>query len=171
MSDNITIRKFEKKDINNKIRWINDSKNNKYLHYDLPLEYDRTLKWFEKNFNNKNRFDAVIEFNNMPVGLIGLLDIDEKNLKAEYYVVVGEINLKGKGIATEATRLLLEYAFNKLNLNKIYLFTEEENLIAQKCFERVGFKKEGLLKEDLFYNNKKVNRYIYGICKGDYKVE
>ncbi len=68
MCKEISIRKFNENDIHNKIKWINDSKNNKYLHYDLPLEYDKTLKWFEKNCDNKNRFDAVIEFNNIPVG-------------------------------------------------------------------------------------------------------
>ena len=48
MCKEISIRKFNENDIHNKIKWINDSKNNKYLHYDLPLEYDKTLKWFEK---------------------------------------------------------------------------------------------------------------------------
>ena len=38
---NVTIRKFEEKDIANKIKWINDERNNRFLHYDLPLEYEK----------------------------------------------------------------------------------------------------------------------------------
>ena len=74
--DRITIRKFNERDIENKIKWINDSNNNKFLHYDLPLEYEKTLNWFNNNKNNENRYDAIIEFNAIPVGVIGLLNIE-----------------------------------------------------------------------------------------------
>ena len=165
---NVSIRKFEEKDIPNKIKWINDSNNNKYLHYDLPLEYDKTLNWFINNKNRKDRFDAVIEVEGIPVGLIGLLSIDKKNSKAEYYITLGEPKYKGKGIAKLASKILLDYAFKKLEINKVYLFTEIENIKAQKLFEKIGFKKEGLLKEDIKNGNDLVDRYVYGICKDDY---
>ena len=49
----------------------------------------------KKNCDNKNRFDAVIEFNNIPVGFNWFVRYWwKKNLKAEYYIVVGEANLK-----------------------------------------------------------------------------
>ncbi len=165
---NVSIRKFEEKDIPNKIKWINDSNNNKYLHYDLPLEYDKTLNWFINNKDRKDRIDAVIEVDGIPVGLIGLLSIDNKNSKAEYYITLGEPKYKGKGIAKLASKILLDYAFKKLGINKVYLFTEIENIKAQKLFEKIGFKKEGLLKEDIKNGNDLVDRYAYGICKDDY---
>ena len=80
----VTIRKFEERDIDNKIRWINDDRNNEYLHYDLPLEYDKTLTWFNRIRDRTDRYDAVIEVNGEPVGIIGLLNIDSNNGKAEY---------------------------------------------------------------------------------------
>ena len=79
----ISIRKFEAKDVENKVKWINDPLNNTYLHYDLPLEIQKTLLWFEKNKERTDRYDAVIEVNGEPKGLIGLLEIDYRNLKAE----------------------------------------------------------------------------------------
>ena len=60
---NVTIRKFEEKDIANKIKWINDERNNRFLHYDLPLEYEKTLDWYNRNKGRSDRFDAVIEYN------------------------------------------------------------------------------------------------------------
>ena len=147
-SDEITIRKFDKEDIENKIRWINNPENNKFLHYYLPLEYDRTLLWFEKNKENKNRYDAVIELNGKPVGIIGLLNIDYRNKKAEYYITIGETEYKGRGIAYKASKEILKYGFKELKLNKIYLYTETENIVAQKLFNKLGMEKEGLLKED-----------------------
>lgn len=164
----ITIRKFGKADIENKVKWINDLNNNQYLHYNLPLEYKKTLEWYLANVSNNNRYDAVIEADGVAVGIIGLLEIDYKNLKAEYYITLGEQNYKGKGISYKASLLLLEYAFFELKINKVYLYTEVDNIPAQRLFEKVGFKKEGLLKEDLIYNGRKVDRFFYGITANEY---
>ena len=164
---NIVIRKFEFKDIEEKVRIINDKENNKYLHYDLPLEYEKTIDWFNKNVNNKKRNDFTIEYNNEVAGFIGLLNIDEKNLKAEYYICVDN-KFTRKGIAYNSSLLLLKYAFNEKKLNKVYLYTEAENIKAQALFEKLKFRKEGLFKDDLIYNEKKIYRYAYGICKDDF---
>lgn len=165
---NVTIRKLEEKDIANKIKWINDERNNRFLHYDLPLEYEKTLDWYNRNKGRSDRFDAVIEYNGLPVGIIGLLNIDKKCRKAEIYITIGEHELKGKGIAKEATKLLLNYAFDTLDLNKVYLFTEKDNVIAQKLFERLGFIKEGLLHDDVINRDILVSRYVYAYYKRDH---
>ena len=119
----IEIRKFERKDIPKKVEWINNPQNNQFLHYDLPLEVEKTEKWFDGNIDRKDRYDAVIMADGIPCGTIGLLGIDRKNRKAEYYIAMGETDLKGKGISTQASKLLLDYAFKKIGLNKVYLYT------------------------------------------------
>ena len=134
----ISLRKFDKRDIPAKVRWINDPANNRFLHYDLPLEEDKTAAWYERIKDLTDRYDAVIEVDGVAVGLIGLLAIDRKNKKAEYYIAMGETAFKGKGIATEASRQLIDYAFSELHLNKIYLYTEVENAAAQRLFEIGG---------------------------------
>lgn len=167
----VTIRKFQRDDIPKKVEWINNPENNKFLHYDLPLEIEKTERWFDANEGRKDRYDAVIEADGKPCGTIGLLSIDRKNCKAEYYIAMGETALKGKGISTQATKLILDYAFMELELNKVYLYTETENVPAQKLFEKVGFIKEGCIRDDLFSHGRFVDRYVYGICKNDYLKE
>ncbi len=164
----ITIRKFEKADIPNKVNWINDSQNNRYLHYDLPLEISKTEVWFEKNKDRTDRYDAVIEVDGSSVGLIGLLSIDYKNHKAEYYIMIGNREYRGKGVATQASQLLLEYAFQQLGLHRVYLYTEKNNIAAIKSYEKIGFKSEGLLKQDLFHKGHYIDRYVYGITKQNF---
>ena len=164
----VTIRKFEASDIPNKVKWINDSRNNTFLHYDLPLEIENTRNWFEKNRHRTDRYDAVIDVDGQPVGLIGLLSIDQKNKKAEYYVTIGEQTFLRKGVANQASKLLLDFAFAELGLNRIYLYTETDNSAAIKSYEKIGFRREGLLKNDLFSKGRFVDRYIYGISKDDY---
>lgn len=171
----VRIRKFLREDIPLKVKWINDPKINKYLHYSLPLEEEKTLQWYENNKNNTNRIDNTIEILvddlYIPVGLIGLLGVDNINKKAEFYICIGEKNIQGKGIAKKASIQFINLCFQNTDLNKIYLYTEKDNIVAQKLFEKVGFKKEGLLIEDLIYNEKKIDRYVYGILRKDFKYE
>lgn len=159
----IHLRKFNETDIPYKVKWINDPENNRYLHYDLPLREDKTFEWYKKNKDRSDRADYTIIYNNERAGLIGLLNIDDRNRKAEYYICLGGKKYKGKGIAYKATIELIKLAHTKFNLQKIYLFTEKDNIAAQKLFEKVGFEKEGLLKNDLIYNGRKIDRYIYGL--------
>lgn len=166
--DDVKIRKFRFEDIPLKIEWINNPANNEFLHYDLPLAYDKTVAWFERNKDRTDRFDAVIEYNGEPAGTIGLLSIDTKNSKAEYYIAMGEAAYKGKGVATEASKLILDYGFNTLNLNRIYLFTESENVAAQRLFEKIGFLKEGLIRSDIVSHGKYVDRYAYGVLREEW---
>ena len=164
----IRIRKFEQFDIESKVKWINDPRNNQYLHYDLPLEVEKTRNWYESIKARKDRYDAVIEADGVPCGLIGLLNIDSKNRKAEYYISMGEVEYKGKGVAGAASRLILEYAFNELQLNRVYLYTEVDNIPAQRLFQKVGFREEGKLHNHLYSHGKFVDSYIYGFCRNDY---
>lgn len=165
---NVSIRKFEKRDIPNKVKWINDPANNAFLHYDLPLEIGKTEAWFEKNKDRTDRYDAVIEVDGTPVGLIGLLSVDNINKKAEYYVALGEREYLGTGVAGRALSMMIEYAFTEMGLNRIYFYTEVDNVAAAKSCERMGFRREGLLKNDLFSKGRFVDRYVYGITKKDF---
>ena len=165
----ITIRKFEKSDIPKKVEWINNPANNRFLHYNIPLSIEGTERWFDSHQGETTRYDAVIEADGVPVGTIGLLSIDRKNSKAEYYIAMGETSYKGKGVAKEASRLILAYGFEELGLNRIYLFTEADNIAAQKLFERVGFKREGILKQDVYSHGAFADRIAYGILKEEWK--
>lgn len=165
----VSIRKFALNDIPKKIEWINNSENNQYLHYDLPLEYDKTVEWFNRTKDLSTRFDAVIEVDDIPVGLIGLLSINDHS--AEYYVSMGEPTYKGKGIATKASTAILNYAFRTLNLENVYLFTEVENTPAQALFSKIGFKIKSIRKEDILSHGKLVDRFEYVLKRSEWISE
>ena len=159
----IEIREFQLKDIPYKVKWINDERNNKYLHYDLPLREDKTVQWFQSLEGRDDRMDYTITFDGSPAGLIGLLNIDNEKKNAEYYICIGEERFKGKGVAQKSTELLIKEAHSKFRLKNIYLYTEVKNIRAQKLFEKCGFIKEKLIKNDLFYNGRHIDRYLYNL--------
>lgn len=164
----ICVRKFTLQDVEKKVHWINDDRNHKFLHYDLPLNLEKTIAWFERVQSAEDRIDAVIEVDGKPVGLIGLLNVDLKNRKTEYYICIGEPSHQHRGVAAQASRLLLNYAFTTMQMNRIYLYTEPENQDARHLFETLGFQLEGCLREDLICGDRKVDRLIYAITRQEF---
>lgn len=163
---NVVLRPFVENDIPLKIRWVNDPSVNRYLHYALPLEYEKTLEWFHGLSKRTGRLDLTIVADGMPVGTIGLLAIDLVNGSAEYYIMLGE--QRGKGIAYAASLLLMQKAFCELKLHRLYLFTEAENLPAQRLFERLHFQKDGCLRDELCRSDRYVSRFVYSMLCEEY---
>lgn len=163
----VALRDFTVEDIEWKVAWINDPLNHQYLHYDLPLEYKKTLEWFHGR-NMEKRLDCTIEYNGIPVGLIGLLNIDRANKKAEYYITIGCHEYKHKGIATTASRLILSYAFETLKLNKVYLNVDAKNTVACALYEKIGMVCEGEFLEDLWVRGEFIDRKRYAVLRSLY---
>ncbi len=165
--ESVNLRKFNENDIEKKIKWINDPKNNEFLHYNIPLNYENTLNWYIKNQNNPKRKDMIIEYNGIAVGVIGIINIDKK--KGEYYITLGENEYKRKGISRKATDMILKYAFEQWNLEKVWLCVDEKNIAARNLYEKCGFQLEGFLRKDIFFKGEMINRCMYGIIREDWK--
>ena len=72
-----------------------------------------------------------------------------------------------KGFGTDATRLLLSYAFQDLNLRRVYLHVLSDNHQAIRVYEEVGFKLEGTLKQHCFIGGRYKDLLIMSILKGE----
>ncbi len=78
-----------------------------------------------------------------PIGITGLIDIDQNDRSAEFFLHIGEVASQARGLGTETGRLMLEYAFVALQLETLFLMTYEFNLSELRSFERVGFREFG----------------------------
>lgn len=166
----VIIRKFEVGDIPNKVRWINDPQNNKYLHYTLPLTEEGTGQWWEKAKDLKNRLDMTILDGQRPVGIIGLLGVDTINKQAELYITIGEQSCKGKGIAGRAMEELCRLAFDELGLQRIFLYTETQNTAAVRAYQKFGMTCRDILHGNIMNRDGEwVDRYIFDISKEEFE--
>lgn len=166
----IQLRKFIMEDIPYKIQWINDPINNQYLHYELPLLEDKTAEWYERIKKLDTRLDMTILSNNIPVGIVGLLNIDSVNGSAELYITVGDSSCKGQGVAGQAMRLLMEIGFFTLGLERIFLLTETGNTAAIRAYDKFGFVREGCLRNDIRNRQRQlVDRYVYSMLKNEFE--
>jgi len=165
----VSLREFRVEDIPLKIEWINDARNNQFLHYDLPLEFEKTVRWFYGR-NLEERLDCIIEYDKKPVGVIGLLGIDRKNRKAEYYITIGCQEYKRSGIAKKASQLILKYAFNTLDLHKVYLNVDSNNTAACLLYEKIGMICEGEFIADIYKKGKFIDRKRYAIMSDSFNI-
>lgn len=166
----ISLRKFSWEDIPLKVGWINDPANNQFLHYNLPLEIASTEAWFARTKDQDSRLDMTILLDGIPVGILGLLQIDRKNESAELYITIGEPTAKGKGIAGKAMELLMRIGFEELGMRRISLMTETGNTAAVRAYEKFGFVREGCLRNEL--RNRQgvyVSRYVYSMLKDEFE--
>jgi len=88
---------------------------------------------------------------NKPIGIIILANIDARNASAELRVIIGEVEEWGKGLGEEAIRMLLDHAFNVLNLHRIWLRVAEYNYRAIRLYKKCGFLEEGRSRHDHFH--------------------
>jgi diamine N-acetyltransferase len=82
-----------------------------------------------------------------PIGLTGLRHINHVHRTAEFGIGIGEPDCRGKGYGTEATRLVLDYAFTLLGLHNVWLRVFAYNEWAIRAYRRAGFKELGRRRE------------------------
>jgi UDP-4-amino-4,6-dideoxy-N-acetyl-beta-L-altrosamine N-acetyltransferase len=114
-----------------------------------PPTMEEHLRWLAdmEARGDRNEFMIVERASGRSVGTIGLSHIDRVNRRAEYGVLIGEPGARGKGLAAEASRLLLAYAFGTLGLRRVYLHVLARNADALRLYRRVGFQPEGVLRQ------------------------
>ena len=123
---------------------------------------DTVLNFINHSFDEENQHFAFVNERNEYMGTISLKHICHLNDKAEYAIVARKC-AQGTGITRLATEELIQYAANELNLHKVYLSVLQENIRAQKFYEKCGFKYEGLEVDAVKIEKKYHNHMWYGI--------
>ncbi len=102
------------------------------------------------------------------VGTCGLHAHKEIYRSWEFRILIFEPRAIGKGIGTEATFLLTDYAFRRLNAHRVWLGVSAENEIAVKCYERVGYKREGELRDEIYVHGRYVSAIRMSVLEGEW---
>jgi RimJ/RimL family protein N-acetyltransferase len=99
-------------------------------------------------------FAIVDKKTNEHIGNAGLYTINWLYRSAEYRIIIGEKKYWNKGYGAEAAGLIIDYGFNKLNLNKVWLGVNTENKGAVRSYIKSGFKEEGILRDEIYRNGR-----------------
>lgn len=100
-------------------------------------------------------------------GSVRLKDIDQDDRKAQIGYFIGS-RFAGKGIVTAAVQAVLTYCFSSLDLNRVELRCASGNVRSIRVAERLGFVREGVLRQDECLNGVFVDQYVYGLLRADF---
>ena len=170
--EKINLRGIEKEDYTERMRrWANDPDFNRYLSHGLkPTTRGMMESLYEILRNKENYILAIVDrASEKTVGIIGLHQFNWQARSAEYTIHIGEKEFWGKGIAGEATEYILRYAFETINLNRVWLGVSEPNVKAVKFYEKAGFAREGVLRDEIFKEGRYFNSIRMSMLKKEYE--
>ena len=171
---NVGLRAVEKEDLKFLRDWRNIHKFRKNFREVRELGMDDQELWFEslKKTKNINFMFTIVDLkSNKPIGATGLLYINWiiKSADFSFYIGKNKTYIDEKAISLEAVKLLLDYGFNNLNLNKIWMelyeFDDKKINFFTNNFQ---FKKDGLLRENCFEDGKYWDSYIISLLNSEY---
>lgn len=145
----------KKKHLNNCLEWLNDAQINRLLLAGIfPIYLHNEEEWFNNLGSKENVVMAIMTKEGKHIGNVGLHKIDYISGTAEMGILIGDIKEWGKGIATEAEKLMMEYGFKSLNLQKIYATIFGDNIASLKAAKKNNAIIEGTFKKHLYKNGK-----------------
>jgi len=166
------LRAVERSDIPAFVRWFNDPEVRQYLSMYLPLSQAQEERWFERQLEDESGHVFAIETaEGIHIGNVGLHGIDWKNRKAFCGIVIGEKAYWNQGYGADALRALLRFGFEELNLHRVFLHVYDFNGRAIRCYEKVGFRYEGRLRQSQFTEGRYVDELIMAMLREEWEAE
>ena len=145
-TENLIIREFDNKNDSTLIKeWSSDKFGKNFL-LTMTSSVDSDI---DQLISSSNHNLGIITLkDNTPIGVVGFLNFDKTHRKAELRKLIGVPEHRAHGYGKEATRYWIEYGFKKLELKKIYLNTIDTNIHNIRINEKMGFKVEGILRDE-----------------------
>lgn len=171
MDHKVSIRPITEADTDKIVKWRNAPSVMEHFIYRTPLTREDHLNWFHNRVQTGEVFQFMIvdEEAGEEVGSVYLRDVDAQNKKCEYGIFIGEDSCRGKGIGSAAAKLALDFAFEELKLNRVFLRVFADNTRAIKSYENAGFVCEGRFRDDVIIDGKAYDMVFMGILREEWK--
>lgn len=168
LGEKVYLRRLERSDLEKSLRWINNPEIMVIMGVFGPRTALEQEAWYESIAQSRNNlvFAICLVNSSEHIGNISLFDIDYINSNAGLSIFIVEPEHQGCGYGGEAVRLMVEYAFVYLNLHKVY--SKTERLEAARMYERIGFMREGVLREHEFKYGQYTDKLVYGFLRSEF---
>ena len=138
---------------------------------DKERQVERTREWIRQNltrFADNESFTVGIWYNGALAGQIDFANVDRNARKFETGYWLGA-SFQGKGLVTRACRVLINYAFQELQFNRVEMHCAVENKRSRRIPEKLGFREEGLLRQSGWLHDHFVDEVIYGLLASEWQ--
>ncbi len=152
--------------------WLNDREVTRYLvRGTRPTGTEALAKAYDAVADNpaEIEFAIVAKPDGAAIGVCGLHGVQWVARHAEFRALIGERRHWGRGIGSAVCRILVGYAFETLNLEKVWLGVNADNERAVRSYENGGFRREGVLRREVFRNGRYYDIVRMSILRGEYQ--
>src|SRR5262249_33547480 len=150
--------------------WMNDAEVTRTLLAYRPYNLRAEEEYIEKIMQSEHDLvlGIAVRADDRLIGALGLHQMDFRHRQTSFGIVIGEKSDWGKGYGTEATFLIVKPSFETLNLNRVWLHVFEHNLSGLRAYEKVGFRREGVLRQSSFSQGRYWDTISMAILREDW---
>lgn len=168
----IYLRELSQQDLANTWRWRQDPSLVEWLGEPFRFINPETEQaWFESYLQQRERavrLAICLKADHRHIGNLNLTQIHPVHRMAEFSLLIGEADCRGKGLGRMAAALGIAHAFEDLNLHRLELRVRPDNLPALKIYRALGFREEGHLRGTLYKGGRWHDQLIMGLLAEEY---
>ena len=175
-TERLILRRFAYSDYDSMLKyWISDPEIQSLYSepvYTTKEEVKELLDQYIFSYEKENyyRWAIITKETNQCIGQIAYFLVDEKNNFAEIEYCIGAA-FQCKGFATEATKAVIKYGFENINLHKVQICTKTINEPSKRVIEKCGFTYEGTLRDYFCVKDEYIGRLYYSILESEYQLQ
>jgi UDP-4-amino-4,6-dideoxy-N-acetyl-beta-L-altrosamine N-acetyltransferase len=170
LGESVLLRPLVSGDLRRLVKWFSDPQINRFLGRTAGVTLADEERWFREYERKADEQIFAIEVDGRHVGNVGLHKVDPVNRKAELGILIGEKGLWSKGLGTDAIRAALRYAFDILGLHKVSLDVLDGNHRAVRAYEKVGFVREGVHRQDIHRDGRFFDVVRMGVLDTEFRA-
>lgn len=133
-----------------------------------PTSLEKLYEYFDQNSSRQDEIAFAIEADEKYIGHCDLRGFDTTARACELGIEIGDHAYWGQGYGRDAIRLLLAYAFDHMNMNRVWLTTHSENERAIRCYRACGFVEEGRMRQHIWVRGHYVDRVVMGVLRAEF---
>ena len=153
------------------VQWLNDKDTcSGNSHFRFPYTMEKAQEYLDGVMNDSATLAVAVHdvSNHAHIGNASLQKIDWVNRSAEFAILLGAQDYRGRGVGYNVVQLLFAHGFNELNLHRIYLGTYANNIAMQKVAEKVGMKKVGVLRDAAYKGGNYIDVLMYDMLENEF---
>ena len=170
----VNLRAREMADLERNTRWVNDREVMRFMSVRYPMsalaEEQRMRDRMVRPMTFADTPLAIETKDGEHIGNTSLFNVSPEDRTADFGIMIGEKACWSKGYGSDATRTLLRFAFDEMNLHRVWLTVLATHERGIACYRRCGFREEARLRQDVYRHGQYYDFITMGILRNEFEA-